>query len=255
MHDGLAPLLAELETIEEGDPGRWALLVEEISSFGLDALESLVQGQAPLSHMGMHLSQDVVSAIRDPLAIPMLVSLLTQTDRTSTVYALAAEEALKQIGSPAIPALTPNTPWAHGMDTVCGILAAIGDTRSTVPLVGWMEDGIRSGDVTDMPSIIWALGRLGAVEALNVALAQPQADIRIAAINALPHTRPESQTSSVHMLHDPEASVRQCAALWLMKWGDPTSIPELEACLQDGDRRVRRTARNAIGAIRARMNR
>lgn len=91
-----------------------------------------------------------------------------------------------------------------------------------------------------------------AVEALLQMLASPLEDSRWWGVRALADMDGDAARTAVRRaLGDPEASVRQCAALGLRRDVSPADAPGLVAALSDPDTLVRRLAGDALAALGA----
>ncbi|MGF1507253.1 MAG: HEAT repeat domain-containing protein [Anaerolineae bacterium] len=100
-----------------------------------------------------------------------------------------------------------------------------------------------------------AAGRLGQLQtaearkALEAALSDPRADVRINAAEALAHHGEAAITALTTCLDDSQVSVQQVAARSLGQIGHARAVPALLAVLSSDDDRVVRAAVRALGQI------
>jgi HEAT repeat protein len=72
------------------------------------------------------------------------------------------------------------------------------------------------------------------------------------AVRALAEVKdPASPPLLIKALHDPEITIRECAALGLRHQPDPAAIPDLIECIQSEDRELGRLAVDAFVSIGA----
>ncbi len=111
---------------------------------------------------------------------------------------------------------------------------------------------LTSGDDCRAEDAIKSVAEKGSqgIPVLRDLLSAAETDVRWWATWALSESRaPESQELLRQMMHDPEISVRQCAALALRQKPDPLAIPELTAGLSDNDSVLARLCGAALIAI------
>ncbi len=111
---------------------------------------------------------------------------------------------------------------------------------------------LTSGDDVRAEAAVPALTALGkqAIDALLELLGSPITDRRWWAVRALAAFRqPAAHASLCRALQDPEAVVRQCAAIALRKNPFSGAVPPLIEALRDPDRLVRRAAGDALAAV------
>ncbi len=228
---------------------------------GLHPVPARIAAARTLGHMGFEARA----------AVPELIRVLEQPWRH---YPLALDEAivaaLGQIGGPArpaIPALVGNVGRDRDLDrAVAEAVAAILKTDSAPSSV---EELIRSlsdpvpGERLSAAKKLSALGvdARPAAGALAAALADPDADVRRAALKALlvidPRAAPLQALLAVHIrdLTDADEAVRLAAAKALARQG-PTArfaLPALRAAARsDPDEDVRKVAGDAVARIEGR---
>lgn len=113
---------------------------------------------------------------------------------------------------------------------------------------------LTSGDDTRAEAVVSSLAVHGAaaVEALLPLLGASDPESRWWATRALAAVDdPQAARGLVQSLDDPQASVRQCAALGLRQQPTPEAIPELTRALGDADRLTARLAGDALAAAGA----
>jgi HEAT repeat protein len=104
------------------------------------------------------------------------------------------------------------------------------------------------------------LGEIGpaakdAVADLQAALADPDKDVRRSAARSLGDIGPASRPAVAALgkaLRDGDAQVRQAAAYALGRIGDPAAKPMLETAKKDKNEGVKRTAKEALKALKKR---
>lgn len=202
-----------------------------------------------------------------------------------------AAEAMRKIGrasvEPAILALQLGD--IYGQARAADILGSLKDPRAIDPLVTALDEETRgkkvaqalaaigrpalervlAGAVDKDPEVrrrcVRALGVFAepeSTEMLNKALADPQADIRLAALEALVGSvdqRGKSHNggpaaalspSLLSLLNDPDVQVRREAARVIGSTHDPAALDALAAATRDPDPVVRRAAIEAVGGIK-----
>ena len=183
----------------------------------------------------------------DELKIPKYIAVLKDRSNGFHVRGNAAE-ALKKIGSPAVPALVEalkdedKDVRAHAAET----LGNIGDPSAIPALTEALNDaGVRI-IATE------ALGKLGAsgVPALVEALRCSHPGVNITAASALGRVRNAAAVSAlIEALNHREPGVRATSAVSLGKIADGSAIPALMEALIDVDSEVRNSAGVALGSM------
>ncbi len=192
-------------------------------------------------------------------AVPKLANLLT--NEAGSIVRLAGF-TLSQIGKPAVPALLPialstNVQAARWASYALGLIGP--DARAAVPeLLGMLPE---------RPQPVWretalfALGRMGlpdstAAELVARSLGDADPTIRAAAIQALaerPRYVRERVERVVELLDDPDAKVREQAALALSRIGraGAPALAKLEALRGGSSNAVTRAAAEALANIQS----
>jgi HEAT repeat protein len=204
-----------------------------------------------------------------PRAAAAMPDLIAQLDRLKgrehEPLQEAVVDALGQIGSPgrsALPVLARTTGRSVDIDQAIKRSTTQILTASDAQDIAALTSQLTSRDSSMRLRAAKALGNLGldartAVPDLVAVLADPDGDVRRAAVSALrliqPDVRPgEPIVRSIVMdLADPDPGVRAAAARLLGRLGSAavSAAPALEALLADPDSDVRRAAADALAKV------
>ncbi len=197
-----------------------------------------------------HAARDALANVGTP-AIPILLSSLgTSTPRVSSM----AKDALVRIGEPTLPSL--RTALLTGSEDVAlwaGI--TMGEIGSGAVEYAAKVLGDRSGPLTSRAMAARALGRtgaVGAVEPLVAALAQQEPAVKVQALYALDRLAAEEATPAmVRALGDRSPQVRDAAMDVLRHWRLGDVEKELASLAQSGDENAKRRATVVLAELTA----
>lgn len=239
------PLIDALRTSDVHDQGHFAWALGRIAD--QRAVQPLIDFMAAVKHEQLDPAvPEALGYLRDSRAVKPLIAKLkdAQSDRTANM-ALAAREALAQIGPPAVPdllaALAQEDPKVR--EAVVRVLGRCGDARAVEPLLTALKDP------PTRQAAARALGRIGdarAVEPLAALLTSGEAKGKDLVVEALKQIGPPALDALCAAGKHPRWPIRAKAAEALGELADPRSVPALVEALNDDYGDVRDAARTAL---------
>lgn len=183
-------------------------------------------------------------------AIPMLVERLGDQDlhvRRQAIGALADLQAVDALGD-VVEAIEAASDWGN----LLAVMALVRMGPSSVPRIGALLESSRTPAMTK--ALLQVTGRLGAAAnpaAVRVLAAHPNSEIRVEAVRTLGSIAPDpdSVTTCLAAMDDPEWPVRALAAWSLGRLGDGRAVARLRQAMGDSSYWVRHHTAGAIAGL------